>query len=422
MKRYFLPITLLSIVALLSVFSTISKDAASVRPIPDNALVVTTTSPILPVDKTLNQALLEPMGAVQTVKLKNGRSLSLSLPKSLTLSVVAEDYHHLRFMALSPDKRLFVGEMRETGDSSQGRVLIFEGFDPAKKVFKEVHSYLTGLRNPHSVAFYTDTKGQSWIYIALTDKLVRYPYHSGDVKPKDPEQVISAFADYGRPWSQGGWHLTRTVVTNNNKIYVSVGSSCNSCEEKSSEPERASILEMNPDGSEKRVFANGLRNAVGLVFKNDNLYATGNNPDHLGDDRPEDLFLSIHEGKEYGWPYCYELRGELLPDSSQPWKRVVDCASFPLALAGLEPHSAPLGIEAVDDLFLVALHGSGQKELGIGYKVVAISPNRTVQDVITGFLEKGEVHGRPVGILRRDAHSFFVTDDYNGAIYLVEQK
>lgn len=359
----------------------------------------------------------------ETVSLENGRMLRLSYPQGYDLSVAAQGQKKLRFMAQSPDRRLFVGEMESASDSSNGRVLIFEDFDPAAKTFKGVTTYLSKLRNPHSLAFYTDREGKTWLYVALTDKLIRYAYQNGDREARGEPQTIAAFADYGRSWADGGWHLTRTVVVHDHRLYVSVGSSCNACEEKTNEPERATILVMNPDGSDRKTFASGLRNAVGMVFVGDELYATANSSDHLGDDRPQDTLLRILEDVHHGWPYCYQLGNTILKDDTEAWERSFSCDRVPLAVYAFDPHTAPLGIEVMDNRFLVALHGSGDKKLGYGYEVLLVTKDGVSSTpFLTGFLRDGVVMGRPAGVLAHDERSVFITDDYNGAIYYLERQ
>src|ERR1041385_1537576 len=141
-------------------------------------------------------------------------------------------------------------------DNSRGVVYILEQFDPATRQFKKVTKFLSALRNPNTVAFYTDRSGTDWFYLALTDRLVRYRYQAGKDAPTGEPQVLATFPAYGLSYKYGGWHLTRTVVVGGDgKIYVAVGSSCNACEEK--EEVRASILQMNPDGTNKKHIARG---------------------------------------------------------------------------------------------------------------------------------------------------------------------
>ncbi len=375
-----------------------------------------------PLSTSTPPSVSSPAPTTTTVKLKNGRAFSLTHPNDHTLSVAAEGYQRLRFMAKSPDNRLFLGEMYNASDTRRGKVYIFDAFDEQTKKFTGTHTYVSNLRNPHSLAFYTDTDGKTWLYIALTDKLIRYPYTNSDNAPTTKPETIATFPAYGRTLGQGGWHITRTVVAKNNKLYVSVGSSCNSCEEKEDEPSRASILVMNPDGSDSKVFASGLRNAVGLTFVGSALIATNNNADHLGDNQPPDTIYEVLEGKNYGWPYCYESNTTIEPDTSKEWSKTFDCSTVPLADVKLPAHSAPLGITYFNNQLLVALHGSGNKTLKAGYTVIATTQDGKQTDFLSGFLQGTTVHGRPAGILVNDEKSFFVTDDFNGAVYYIEKK
>ena len=364
------------------------------------------------------------------ISLANGKSFALNLPEGYEISVAAQGLKRVRFMALSPDKRLFVTDMYNLADNRRGVVYILDQFDPATYRFKKVTKYMTGLRNPNSVAFYTDRSGTDWFYLALTDRLVRYRYEAGKDAPSGEPQVLATFPDYGLGYKYGGWHLTRTVIVGGNeKIYVSVGSSCNACEEK--EEVRATILEMNPDGSNKRYIARGLRNAVGLRWINRKLYATNMGSDHLGDNRPADTFYAIAEGTHYGWPYCFQSAGRVYADPKfNPAGAKFDCTDVPEALTPFPAHSSPLGLEYFDsnnatdlaESFLVALHGSTKKSLRRGYKVVRIRPGGGWSDFITGFFELGQINGRPADVFSFGKDAFLVTDDYSGVVYYVYRK
>src|SRR5262249_38736457 len=138
--------------------------------------------------------------------------------------------------------------------------------------FARVIPFLTGLRNPNSIAFYADRSGRHWFYLAFTDKLVRYKYAAGEDSPSGEPEILATFPDYGLNYKYGGWPLTGTIAFGaNEKLYVAVGSSCNACIE--TEPVRAAILEMDPDGKNQRVFVNHIRNAVGLKTIGNRLYA-----------------------------------------------------------------------------------------------------------------------------------------------------
>ncbi|HKV40471.1 MAG TPA: PQQ-dependent sugar dehydrogenase, partial [Blastocatellia bacterium] len=334
----------------------------------------------------------------------------------------------VRFMATAPDNRIFVTGMYNLADNKRGKVYVLEGFDPATGKVDRVIPFMTGLRNPNSIAFHTDPAGGEWFYLALTDKLLRYPYQPGETTPSGKPEVLTTFPDYGLSYKYGGWHLTRSVVVGTNeKLYVSAGSSCNACIEK--EPIRATITEMDPDGRNQRIIARGIRNAVGLKWLDGKLYATDMGADHLGDDRPEDTIYAVESGANYGWPYCFQYKGRVYSDPLFAGQAGgFDCRRVPLAFVGLAAHSSPLGLEYFDstatneqlrDYFLVALHGSTKRALGRGYRISRVRAGGAPEDFITGFIERGRIHGRPAGILRTGPDSFLFTDDYSGVIYYV---
>lgn len=379
----------------------------------------------------------------QRISLANGKSFDLSLPEGFGISVAAQGLKRVRFMAQSPDHRIFVTDMYNLADNTRGTVYILDGFDPGTKLFAKVTPYLKGLRNPNSIAFFTDERGVHWFYLALTDRLLRYQYHAGDDAPRGNPEVLATFPDYGLSYKYGGWHLTRTVaIGGNGKIYVAVGSSCNACEEK--EAVRASILEMDPDGKNQKRFAHGLRNAVGLRWiKSENsqggLFATNMGSDHLGDHKPADTMYRIQDGANYGWPYCFQSGAGRYPDPKfNPRAKKLNCRQSPQAYAAFDAHSSPLGLDYFDEShgdklrhsFLVGLHGSTKKNLNRGYRVVQLARNSstggptpaTPEDFIRGFLQEGKVFGRPVDILNFGTDAFLLTDDYAGVVYYVYKK
>ena len=187
----------------------------------------------------------------QRVTLKNGKSFNLNLPADFEIIPAAEGLKRIRFFARAPDGRIFVTDMHNLTDNKRGAIRILDGWDWETGKFAKVTPYLTNLHNPNSVQFHRDADGQDWIYIAETGKLTRRKFISGEERPTDANpQTIAKFPDYGLSYKYGGWHLTRTLAFSPaGKLYVSVGSSCNSCVEK--EDVRATVLEMNPDGTEK---------------------------------------------------------------------------------------------------------------------------------------------------------------------------
>lgn len=368
----------------------------------------------------------------QQITLANGKSFELNLPAGFSISVAAQGLKRVRFMARSPDDRIFVTDMYNLTDNKRGMVYILEDFDPVTHQFKKLTKYLTGLRNPNSVAFYTDQAGTNWFYLALTDRLVRYRYEAGSVAPSGEPEVLATFPDYGLGYKYGGWHLTRTIaVGDNGKIYVAVGSSCNACEEK--EEVRATIVEMDPDGKSQRYYARGLRNAVGLRWIEGKLWATNMGSDHLGDNRPADTFYSIAGDRNYGWPYCFQAGARIFADPKfNPGNKKLDCRQVPVAHTPFPAHSSPLGLEYFDssndpalaNSFLVALHGSTKRNLRRGYSVVRIEESKSgaVEDFITGFFDGTRINGRPADIFGFGKDAFLLTDDYSGVVYYVYRR
>lgn len=380
-------------------------------------------------------ALLLAVPAFAQVKLvpnkittKDGRSFTLNVAEGFEIIPAMEGLKRVRFFAKAPDGRIFVTDMYNLADGSRGTVYILDGFDAAKGKFGKLITYMSGLRNPNSVQFYKDADGQDWFYLAETHQLTRRKFTPGEIKPTAKPEVLATFPDYGLSYKYGGWHLTRTIsFSPDGRLYVSVGSSCNACVEK--EKIRASIISMNPDGSDQKEFAKGLRNAVGLRAIGKYVFATNQGSDHLGLQKPDETFYALKEGADYGWPYCHSSGGKIFADPK--FKRTGQCANVVAPYAYFPARSSALGFDYFDDAdapdpiknaFLVSLHGSTNKTIGHGYKVVIMRKGEPLQDFISGFLNKGTVLGRPCDIMKLDANSFLLTDDNKGIVYLVRKK
>jgi glucose/arabinose dehydrogenase len=363
------------------------------------------------------------------ITLKNGKTFNLNLPAEYEIIPAAEGLKRVRFFAKSPDGRIFVTDMYNLTDNKKGAVYILDAFDETTGKFGKVIPYMTNLKNPNSVQFYTDENGQDWFYLAETHQLTRRKFTKGETKPTDPNpQILATFPDYGLSYKYGGWHLTRTIAFSpEGKLYVSVGSSCNSCVEK--ENVRATVLEMNADGTDLKIFAKGLRNAVGLKWIGKFLWTTNQGSDHLGLNKPDETFYALKDGADYGWTYCHQAGGKIIADPK--FKRDDGCKNVPVSYAYFPAHSSALGFDYFDDpeagdwiksAFLVALHGSTDKDIGSGYKIVITRKGEKLQDFLNGFLSGKTVYGRPCDIMRLDANSFLFTDDYSGIVYYVRKK
>ena len=256
-----------------------------------------------------------------------GKSITLSLPDPFEINIAASGLRRVRFFARSPDGRIFVTGMYSVADNTQGSVFILDGWDEKKHTFAHVTHYLDHLRNPNNLDFWTDpATHQTWLYLPLSDKLVRYKYNAGDNAPSSPPETLVRFPDYGLSYKYGGWHLTRTVaigqVAGKTRVFVSAGSSCNYCQER--EVLRAVVISIDPDGKHPSVVAQGMRNAVDLRWISEldggALYATNMGDDHLGDKLPEDTFFKVDTSTQtaanYGWPTCYFANGKAVHDST----------------------------------------------------------------------------------------------------------
>ncbi len=374
-------------------------------------------------------AVASPTLSPVKITLKSGRSFSLNIASDFEIIPAIEGLKRVRFFAKAPDGRVFVTDMYNLADNKRGTVYILDGWNAESGKFAKAIPYLTNLRNPNSVQFYRDPDGQDWFYLAETHQLTRRKFTAGETKPTDTKpQVLATFPDYGLSYKYGGWHLTRTIsFSPDGKLYVSVGSSCNSCVEK--ERVRASIISMNPDGSDQKEFARGLRNAVGLRPIGNFVFATNQGSDHLGLQRPDETFYALKEGSDYGWPYCHSANGKLFADPKI--KRRGQCSDVAVPYAYFPARSSALGFDyfndedadpSIKDAFLVSLHGSTNKSIGHGYKVVIMRKGKPLEDFLTGFLRRGTVNGRPCDIMKLDANSFLLTDDHSGVVYLVRKK
>lgn len=296
---------------------------------------------------------------------------------------------------------------------NKGKVVALPDEDDDGKVDRIV-DVLTGLNKPHGIAF---ENGR--LYVAETDKVVKYSYDSRNFAATFPETLFSL--------PSGGRHFTRTVKIREGKIYTSIGSSCDTCLE--DDFRRAALLVSDSDGENLRVFAKGLRNTVFFVFdKRGQIWGNDMGRDFLGDDLPPDELNIISEGRDYGWPYCY---GDRVRDTKfKTGEEGVYCLDTQSPVFNLPAHVAPLGLAFIDsNLFspseqgdlLVAYHGSWNRSEPVGYKIVKLTvfadSVAQAEDFITGWLTDGEVLGRPVDLVFDEEGTLYISDDKAGLIY-----
>jgi glucose/arabinose dehydrogenase len=336
----------------------------------------------------------------------------LKLPEGFHIAVFAQA-DSARMMVFSPRGVLLVSEPDE------GKVVALPDPQHTGKAERSV-DVVAGLTEPHGLAFY-----QGKLYVAERNKVRSYDWDERNLRASNPKQLTDL--------PDRGGHSTRTVLFHKDKMYVSTGSSCNVCVEK--DPRRAAITEFNPDGSAMKIFAKGLRNAVGMALnpKTDTIWVTVNGRDNLGDDVPPEVINDLGQnGGDFGWPYCYADR---VPDSKFNNTTADRCKDMIPPKVQMQAHSAPLGLafsegtafppEYRNNIF-VALHGSWNRSVPTGAKVVRVKlddkgqPVGRDQDFITAWQdESGKRWGRPAGIIFGADGSMYVSDDQAGLIYRV---
>jgi len=329
------------------------------------------------------------------------------------LSLFAEGLPNARFLRVTPSGDLLVSRPRH------GSIEILEPDTDGDGRSDGRRTLIESLVQPHGLDLHA-----GWLYVAESNAVgrVRFDVATGATEGEF-ERVVTDLPT-------GGNHWTRTVRFGpDGWMYVSVGSSCNACEEQ--DARRAAILRYRPDGSGEEIYATGLRNSVGFDWRpgTGELYATDNGRDLLGDDFPPCELNRVVAGGCYGWPYA---NGNNQPDPDLGARGGEQMADAIPPAHGFRAHNAPLGItfvrgERVPDDYrgaaLVALHGSWNRTRKDGYTVVSLhwSPDGDIEerDFVVGFEKNDHVIGRPVDVVEAHDGGFYISDDYAGSIYRV---
>ncbi len=349
----------------------------------------------------------------------NSTLSALTTLPGFELSLFAEKLPSPRLLKITPTGQLLVSSPRT------GSVLLLTDTN-ADGLADRQQSLLTGLNRPHGIDIYNDGD-TSWLYIAETNAVGRVAMDWATGK------MLGKYHHLIRELPSGGNHWSRTIHFGpDGMLYLTVGSSCNACEE--SDSRRAAMIRYQPDGTGEEIFATGLRNSVDFDWTpwNQRLYATDNGRDLLGDNFPPCELNLIQQGEFYGWPYINGF-GVLDPDYGPGHEQLLTTSISPDF--GFPAHNAPLGIHFLrhqtqpnyQRTALVALHGSWNRSEPDGYKVVALhwdkQGNISSEDFLSGFLlPGGQVIGRPVDIEEGTDGSIYLSDDYAGVIYRVLYK
>jgi glucose/arabinose dehydrogenase len=365
---------------------------------------------------------------------------SPQVPPGFQVELFASGLRDPRALATAPNGDIFVVE------SEPGRVRVLRAADGDRKP-RETGVFASGLNQPFGIAFYPPGPEPQWVYVANTNAVVRFAYRLGDRKARGrPETIV-------RTLPKGG-HITRNLAFSQDgrRMFVSVGSAGDVGEgmKKRSAAEiarwetehglgaawdndtdRAAVLAFDPDGKNRRVFASGLRNCVGLSVHphTGDLWCSVNERDGLGDDLVPDYVTRVRDGAFFGWPWYYLGPHQ---DPQHPGERpdLKDRITVPDVL--LQAHAASMRIafyegtqfpaEYRHDAF-VAEHGSWNRAKRTGPKVIRVHlengvPTGEYEDFMTGFVvSDSAVWGRPVGVTVAHDGALLVSEDGNGTIW-----
>jgi glucose/arabinose dehydrogenase len=352
------------------------------------------------------------------------------VPTGFKIELYASGFRDPRFLLTAPNGDTFVVESR----ANQIKVLRdtnSDGKPDVTQIFAE-----RDLNKPFGIAFYPPGNDPQFLYVANTDGVIRFPYRNGDLKARGPAEVLGAHLSGGAARLRSGGHWTRDIVfsSDGKKMYVSIGSRSN-VSDNAAEADRARIFEFNPDGTDRKVFAWGIRNAVGIAFRpgSKELWMSTNERDEIGEDLPPDYISSVRPGGFYGWPWFY-IGSHPDPRHKGKHPELKDKVIIPDVL--VQPHSASLNLcfytgdqfpaEYKGDIF-AAFHGSWNRMKRTGYKVVRVPFEHSsgkvtgeYEDFVTGFVTpEGKVWGRPVGITVTRDGSLLISEDGNGTIWRV---
>lgn len=290
-------------------------------------------------------------------------------------------------------------------------------------VAEETYAFLTGLNSPFGMELVGDT-----LYVANTDAILAFPYEEGATSIDTPGRLVTEL-----PAGPINHHWTKniTVSEDGKHLYAAVGSNSNIAENGiEAEEGRAAIWEVDIVTGEKRLYASGLRNPVGLAINpaNGEVWTAVNERDELGNNLVPDYVTSVKDGAFYGWPWSYY--GQNVDTRVKP----ANASMIAKAIApdyGLGSHTASLGIafsegDALGEQFasglFVGQHGSWNRKPPSGYKVVYVpfksgAPAGEPVDVLTGFLENGKARGRPVDVALAKDKALLVTDDVGNTVW-----
>jgi glucose/arabinose dehydrogenase len=348
-------------------------------------------------------------------------------PAGFKVSLYAEGFRNPRLMRTAPNGDVFLA------DSSSGEIKVLRGLDANGRA-QQVSTFATGLHQPFGIAFYP-ANDPKYVYVGNTDSVVRFPYSAGDLRARGEAEHIVDLPGGGR--LRGGGHWTRDIAFSKDgkTMFVSVGSHSNDDEDNDPEIEnlRADVLAFSPDGKNERIYASGIRNAVGIAVhpETGQLWGSVNERDELGDNLVPDYITHIEENGFYGWPWFYMGQNQ---DPRHPGAHPELKSKVITPDILVQPHNASLEMlfyqgkqfpSQFQGAIFAAEHGSWNKSQPAGYEVI-MAPLKNgkatgeYQDFLTGFVTRdGQVWGRPVGVAEMKDGSLLVSDDGSKTVWRV---
>lgn len=410
MNRFFNPTTLLG-VSLAALLLACNKDEPFNTQIPEKNDQPTTA--------TVQGSVFEPALVAAT----DQRIGQLRVPAGFTIAKFADGLGKPRQLAVSASGNVYVTN-REAGTVTRLRDTNADGVADEKQVVATIKSV-------HGITIHSGT-----MYLVAIKEVFSAPINA-DGSLGTLRQLIGDLPDAGQ-------HPNRTIGFGpDGQMYLTVGSTCNACAEPN--PEHATMLVANPDGSNRRVYASGLRNTIGFGWhpQTKELYGFDHGIDWLGDEQQQEELNLIKQGAFYGWPYIYgdgNYNPHPRPMGDTTYAQIRARTTVPLI--GYTPHAAPLAMvfytapssvttsfpaDYQNDAF-VTMRGSWNRTKPSGYNVVRVKfengkPVR-VDDFVTGFLVENNQSqfGRPVGIATMPDGSLIFSEDNNGVIYRVSYR
>lgn len=331
----------------------------------------------------------------------------LDFPDGFRVNIFARKLINPGFILSAPSGDVFVAE------SAAGEIIVLRD-DDVDGVAEIRETFASGLQMPSGMVFH-----DNYLYVAATNEVVRFKYKMGQLKADGPAEHLADLPAGGQNWIR-----SITFSPDGKKLLVGVGSETNCSEEP--DLERGTVLELDADGKNRKIFASGIRAARQLEFYpgSDKLWTVCDERDGYGDELPPDYFTSVERKGFYGWPYAYIGPHK---DPTMQGKRpdLIDRTIVPDVL--IQAHSGAYGFtfyngkqfpEEYRGNAFITLNGSSNRSLRTGYKVVRVkfkdgkAENR-LEDFITGWMldeQKPEVWGIPAGITVSDDGSLLVSD------------